>query len=216
MNVTLTKEELEHISNFIKAKGVSYSDVNAEMTDHIASEVEELINQDNLSFVIAVKQVFLKYGRFHFMKIEEEKVKKLQNQSWLAFRKGFLNFFSFPKIIFTICLFFTFKKLTTYSLNNYLGYAYVVIAFVLLIIIYFLKRNILGKGTYLQLAKFNWIFVLLINLGMQIMIGLSNLTLNLNTWLLSGITTILFLFLFIAIELYINEFKKLKNNYIIN
>ncbi len=106
MKTALNKEQLEHVSKFIKARGVNYTDVNAEMTDHVASEIEELMEEEELSFLVAVKQVFLRYGRFHFMKIEEEQQKKLEKQSWKSFKIGFVRFFSFPQIAFTIGLFF--------------------------------------------------------------------------------------------------------------
>ena len=91
MKVTLNKNQLDHLSRLIKMKGVNYYDVNLEMTDHVASEVEEEIESSGLGYMKAVKKVFLRYDRFHFMNIEEEKTKKIQKQSWRQAKKSFLQ-----------------------------------------------------------------------------------------------------------------------------
>jgi len=214
MKVTLNKEQLQHISKYIKARGVSYTDVNAEMTDHIASEVEALMLTEGAKFLEVVKKVFLKYDRFHFMRIEEEQQKKLEKQSWKSFKNGFLGFFSFPKIVFTLCLFFAFYKLVTLGAIAYVGYFYCLFVCVLGILLYYFKRKILGKGTYLQLAKFHWIFAIATNIGIQTMLGIQNLFGMTNPWLSSALSTLMYLFVFIAIELYRNEFRKMSIKYV--
>jgi hypothetical protein len=213
MKATLNKIQLTHISKFIKARGVNYTDVNAEMTDHIASEVEELMELEDISFLVAVKQVFLRYKRFHFMNIEEAQVEKLQKQSWKSFKNGFVYFFSFPKIIFTICLFFSFYRIAEFGYSEYLGYSYVLLAIFLGGFLFYLKRKRLGKGTYLQLSKFHWIFTLIINIGVQVMFSLDRLNDYISSWGACAFSTVMFLILFIAIELYVKEFRKIKKQY---
>ena len=105
-------------------------------------------------FLVAVKQVFLRYGRFHFMKIEEEQQKKLEKQSWIFLKNGFMAFFTFPKIVFTVFLFFGFYRLATLDLIEYLGYSYIFFVIVLGVFTFYYKRKLLGKGTYLNLIGF--------------------------------------------------------------
>jgi hypothetical protein len=214
MKVTLNKEQLHHISKYIKARGVSYTDVNAEMTDHIASEVEAFMVTEEVNFFEVVKKVFLKYDRFHFMRIEEEQKNKLEKQSWKSFKNGFLGFFSFPKIVFTLCLFFALYKLVKLGAIVYIGYFYCLFVCVLGVFLYYFKRKILGKGTYLQLAKFHWIFSIAINIVIQTMLGVQNLFGMTNPWLSSALSTLMYLFVFIAIELYRNEFRKMSIKYV--
>tara|TARA_B100000809_G_scaffold9483_2_gene8978 strand:+ start:679 stop:1323 length:645 start_codon:yes stop_codon:yes gene_type:complete len=214
MKVTLNKEQLHHISKYIKARGVSYTDVNAEMTDHIASEVEALILTEEDNFLEVVKKVFLKYDRFHFMRIEEEQQNKLEKQSWKSFKNGFLGFFSFPKIVFTLCLFFALYKLVALGAMVYIGYFYCLFVCILGVFLYYFKRKILGKGTYLQLAKFHWIFSILINLGIQMMFRVQDFTVMTNPLVASSFSTLMYLFAFIGIELYRNEFRKMSIHYV--
>ena len=214
MKDILNKSQLTQISKFIKAKGVIYADVNAEMTDHIASEVEELLRDENLEFLDALKQVFSRYDRFHFMRIEEEQQKKLEKQSYYSFKNGFINFFSFPKIIFTLCLFFSFYQLSDMGYIEYLGYFYLFFSLILVSSLFYLKIKWLGKGRFLQLSKLNWVSAFGINLGIQVMFRLDLLYDSWGSFLASVFSTLLFLVLFIAIELYVNEFRKIKRQYV--
>ena len=146
MKAALNKKQIDYISNHIKARGVSYTDVNMEMTDHIASEVEEVIAETGLEYMKAVKKVFLRYTRFHFIRIEEEQVKKLQKQSWKSFKYGFIEFFSFPKIVFTCCLYVAFVKISAIGAIEYVGYFYGVLICLMAIFIFVLKKKEIRKG----------------------------------------------------------------------
>ena len=214
MKATLNQSQLNQISKFIKAKGVSYNDVNAEMTDHIASEVEELIQLEDLDFLVAINHVFSKYDRFHFMRIEEQQQKKLEKQSYKSFKSGLINFFSFPKIIFTLCLFFSFYRIVDLGSLEYLGFSYPCFAIFFGGFLYYLKRKRLGKGKYLQLSKFDWLFTSIINIGNIAMMGLTSLSDYISSWGVIVFSTLMFLVLFIAIELYVNEFNKIKKQYV--
>ena len=58
MKVTLNKSQLDHISKLIEMKGVNFHDVKMEMTDHVASEVEEVLGLENIEYMKAVKKFF--------------------------------------------------------------------------------------------------------------------------------------------------------------
>lgn len=213
MKVTLNKKQLAFISERIKKKGVSYTDVNAEMTDHVASEVEELMELNKLPFSDALKDVFSNYDRFHFMRIEEEQVKKLQKQSCKSFKLGLFNFFSFPKIVFTIVLFFMIHQLIILGGIDYIMSFYLICLIVSGVTLFVLKRKWLGKGTYLQLAKFHGIIAPAYCVAPQ-MVSLSfdNLVPSF-PWLSSVLITLMFFMILIALELYRNEFLKMRMKY---
>jgi hypothetical protein len=214
MKLTLNKEQLEHISHSIKKKGVNYTDVNAEMTDHIASEVEEEMERSGLEFAQALHLTFSKYGRFYFMKIEEEQQEKLEKQSGRAFRKGLFSFFTIPKIIFNICLFFWIYRLAILGYLDYIGYIYCLLFFIGFLILYSFKRKVLGKGKFLQLNKYHWIFSTITSFGAQLMIRLDILAENITVLGASIFVTFMFLVLLVGMELYLNTFTKLKKQYV--
>ncbi len=213
MEIRLSKSQIIFISERIKRKGVNYTDVNMEMTDHIASEVEEVMAAKNLEFSVALKEVFSNYGRFHFMKIEEEQVKKLEKQSWISLKLGFISFFTFPKIAFTLGLFFMIYKLIMLGGIDYIMSFYLICFIVSGVTFFVLKRKWLGKGTYLQLAKFHGIIAPVYCITPQ-MINLSfdNIVPDL-PWLASALITLMLLVILIALELYRNEFLKMRRQY---
>jgi len=101
MSISLNNSQVKHISNLINMKGVSHYDINMEMTDHIASEVECLMAEENLNYQEAVKKVFLRYGRLHFLRIEFENRKHIRKQSNILLWKEFVQFFTTKKLIIT-------------------------------------------------------------------------------------------------------------------
>jgi len=210
MKITLDKKQIEHISRFIKARGVNYDDVKAEMTDHIALEVEELMLQENITFLVAIKRVFLRYDRFHFMKIEEEKEKRLRKQSWKEFKTALFSFFTIPKILITALLLSCSKFLIEYMLFYYVMIGFMVLMVVVLIALFYFKRKWVGKGTYLQLQKYHWAIPLLTNLMIQITFNIAKPEQDISPWIGAAFATTTFLILYISAEIYTKELKRLK------
>lgn len=213
MKVVLNKGEVNQISKFIKGRGVSYADVNAEMTDHISLEVEEVMTSNKVSFSEAVEKVFLRYDRFYFMKIEEQQVKNLEKQSWVSFKNGLIGFFSFPKILFTFCLFFCCYRLAKLDLIEYVGYLYIISSIVLAGLLFYFKIKLLGRGRYLRLTKYHWVFIVAVNFGMQPMLRMESFNEHSSPIVSSSLSAIVLMLLFIAVELYMKEFKKIKKQY---
>lgn len=191
-------------------KGVNYYDVNLEMTDHVASEVEEEMEGSGLEYMVAVKKVFLRYGRFHFMNIEEEKMEKIQKQSWKQAWASFSQFFTIPKVVITICLFLLLQFLIENGLVEVLMYSFLFMAVAISFGLFYLKRRWIGKENYLQLHKFHGWFSLLIQLAFQGMLYMPDSVTISNPMLLAGYSTFSFLLLFVIIEIYTNELKQLR------
>ena len=209
MEAKINKEQLAYISNWIKERGVNYYDVNMEMTDHLALEIEELMQTENLKFYEATKKAFSRYKRFHFMNIEEEKSKELQKQSWKEFKRAFIAFFTFPKAVITLLIFMgIYTSISFYEYENvYWGFIVLcIIAFVGLII-----RNwmFIGKRRYLQLLKYNTFMIVVFQIVFQVprmLIGYDHAI-----WIVSSVLTVITLLVLIIVELYNTELKKLKD-----
>jgi hypothetical protein len=140
MSIVLNKSQIKVISKLIEMKGVNHIDVNLELTDHIATEIEELISKNpSINFTTAVKTIFLKYSRFHFMKIEEEKEKQIRKIATKDILKEFISFFTIPKIIFTFILFFYIKHLLSIKqMNEYIiGFVFIFSVFSPLFLVYY-------------------------------------------------------------------------------
>lgn len=210
MKVILNKNQLAHLSRLIKMKGVNYYDVNLEMTDHVASEVEEEMERSSLEYMEVVKKVFLRYDRFHFMNIEEEKTKKIQKQSWKQAKKSFLQFFTIPKILITICLFLFFEFLIGNGFIEYIFYSFALLIVTISGSLFYLKRKWIGKENYLQLHKFHGLFSILFQLILQVMINSPYDTIITNSLPYTAFSTFSYLVMFVVIEIYTNELRSLK------
>jgi len=200
MKVILNKKQITHISKLIEKKGVNYYDVNLEMTDHVASEVEEMMFVDGIDFLIALKQVFSRYGRFHFMKIEEEQTKKIQKQSLKQSWKSFVQFFTLPKILITVALFIFFQFLLENGFGDYILYTYALFVGITSISLFYLKRKWIGKENYLQLHKFHGGFSVLFQFIFQGMIHFPKADIGTGFMFDASFITFSFMVLFIVIE----------------
>lgn len=208
MGNKLNKEQVAYVSKWVKARGVTYYDVNMEMTDHLASEIESLMEVDSLQFYDATKEAFSKYKRFHFMNIEEDKVKFLEKQSWKEFKREFKSFFTLPKVVITLLFFMSIY--TSISFFEYENVYWIFIVLGILIFTVMFVRNwlFLGKRRYLQLLKYN-IFMVVIS---QVMFQVPRILVDYDIaiWIKSAILTIVALLILIVVELYSTELKKLK------
>jgi len=167
MSIVLNKSQLQHISNLIEMKGVKYYDVNMELTDHMASEVEEILNNEHIKYKEAVKIAFLRYNRFHFMKIEEEKEKKVRKQANRLFWRSLLQFFTFPKIAFTAMVFALSLLLVRYFSFSSIVVIPLFISSIVGTVIDMKKRKVFGWKSFLQLKaltpRYLIVLLLLIN-----------------------------------------------------
>jgi len=82
----LSKEQIEELFTFTHKKGVRWYDLQCELVDHLALQIEAEISKDpHLSFEEAVKIIYKRFGIFGFSKIVQEKeaqVRKQGNKLW--------------------------------------------------------------------------------------------------------------------------------------
>ena len=224
MKVVLNKSQLAHISKLIEKKGVNYYDVNMEMTDHVGSEVEEMMLVEQRDFLMALKQVFLKYDRFHFMRIEEEQQKKLQKQSWKLFWRGFLQFFTIPKIIATITIFMFYVNIVGLVNKNVIISGMALCVFTSIITLIVKKYRWLGKEKYLQLASLSAYLSIAMSpfYGVITEIEFENFSFfvestkeisTLKLYIISGVLTFATLMNIVGYEIANNELLRLKKKY---
>ncbi len=99
----LTKEQIADIKAFISKRGIAYLDVQMEVLDHVASQVEEkLTDNPNLSFDTALKQTHASFGIFGFSVIEDSIVNTLGKKYRNIFWSNFLMCFNLKHILLVI------------------------------------------------------------------------------------------------------------------
>lgn len=101
----LTSEQIDQLYNFTEKKLVHWYDVQIELVDHLASKIEEeLENNNSLSFDSALQKVYDGFGIFGFAKIVQEKEKELQRSAHKMWWKELISFFKIPNILLVILI----------------------------------------------------------------------------------------------------------------
>jgi len=101
----LTSEQIQNLYNFVRSRHVEFYDVQTELVDHLANDIEEIWKEEpNLSYLQARSRSFKKFGVFGFSKIVSTKQKELTKQYWKHAWQVFKEYFRLPKIILTLFL----------------------------------------------------------------------------------------------------------------
>jgi len=105
----LTKEQIQQLYKFTRQHYVEYYDVQTELVDHLANDIEEIWKeQPNISFDDAKTISFKKFGVFGFMDVVEARSVALNKKYWKMVWEIFKQFFNIPQIVISVTLFFTF------------------------------------------------------------------------------------------------------------
>jgi hypothetical protein len=102
----LTEVQVEALYKFTRQHYVYHYDVQTELVDHLANDIEEIWEEyPNLSFEQARDKSFKKFGIFGFMDVIEAKQKQMNKRYWKIILRFVNDWFTLPKILTTICLF---------------------------------------------------------------------------------------------------------------
>lgn len=103
----ITEKHIEELYKFTRAHFVEHYDVQTELVDHLANDIDAIWKeQPNLSFERVRDISFKKFGVFGFMEVVEEKQKQISKKYWRLVWSVFKEFFMLPQIIIaaTICV----------------------------------------------------------------------------------------------------------------
>src|SRR5690606_16922227 len=103
----LSVDQIEQLFAFTKKHLVEHYDVQVELVDHLANAIEEQWKENpNISFDDALEKEYKNFGVFGFSGLVEQKQAALKNHYWKIIKKEFINFFSVPKVILTVVMFY--------------------------------------------------------------------------------------------------------------
>lgn len=106
MERKVTLQEIEQLHRFVRQHYVEFYDVELELVDHLAHDIEAQWAQDEqVSFEQALQIAFKKFGIFGFSDVVEVKVNQLTKIYIKMMLKQLVSFFTLPKIIFSIALY---------------------------------------------------------------------------------------------------------------
>ena len=103
----LSQEQIDQLFVFTKKHLVEHYDVQVELVDHLANAIEaEWEINPNISFTAALEKEYKNFGVFGFSGLVEQKQATLQNHYWNVIKREIRSFFSIPKIVLTLALFY--------------------------------------------------------------------------------------------------------------
>jgi len=120
----LTESQIENLYNFTRQHYVVYYDVQTELVDHLANDIEQIwLEYPKITFEEARDKSFKKFGIFGFMDVVESKENQMTKKYFKLVLKFAKEWLSLPKIVLTILLLFGFYELQHYSFGYqiYLG-----------------------------------------------------------------------------------------------
>jgi len=133
----LTNPQIENLYKFTRQHYVYHYDVQTELVDHLANDIEEIWQaQPDLSFINARDKSFKKFGIFGFMDVVEAKQKQMNKRYWKILLRFAKEWFTLPKIITTALIFLGFFIVLQipYSEFMLLGTLLIVIIFEMIMI----------------------------------------------------------------------------------
>ncbi len=103
----LTENQIEALYKFTRQHYVYHYDVQTELVDHLANDIESIWKETpKVSFEEARDTSFKKFGVFGFMDVIEAKQKQMNKRYWKIILRFAKEWFTLPKILITLGLFF--------------------------------------------------------------------------------------------------------------
>ena len=117
----LSESQLSQIRTFLQQRGICYQELEDELLDYIAEEVESRMGQGE-SFYDATKAVFSEFGPFSFRKIQASYEQSLEKNAFHLAWDQFKSYWTSRKLAISVLLITVFWFLTNLpvdSVNTY-------------------------------------------------------------------------------------------------
>ncbi len=159
MSIELSNQQIENLFAFVKEKYVRYIDVQYELVDHLATAIEEEMNQDDqLSFEAALKEVYARFPITGFDKFLREKEKAMISYWRRKIGSIIMQYLSLPKLVMTMMLLVLYGTLTSIHSKWSLGLCFTLCIAALIYSLFFINNGSNNStSNYLVLQKFNQI-----------------------------------------------------------
>jgi hypothetical protein len=113
----LTEEQIETLFKFVKSKYVDFYDVQVELVDHLASEVEtRMAESPGVTFDAALQQVYARFGIFGFLDVVEQRESAVMRRNrklwWTHFKGLFRPPMVAGSLLLALGIYFLFKGIS--------------------------------------------------------------------------------------------------------
>lgn len=139
----LTAQQIESLYRFCKKHYVHHYDVQTELVDHLATAIEEKMQQQpGIAFEQALDEVYKGFGYSGFAKIVAARTSQMQKRHNQLRRRFFFSYFTWPKIGFTLFLLAALYTLLQQLPVDYLQLTSIIMFGVLQVLNYRLVRQL--------------------------------------------------------------------------
>lgn len=124
-NIILDKEQIENLFQFTKDHYVEYYDLQTELVDHLANDIEAILKENpNLNFEDARTKAFKKFGVFGFGDVVSQRERAMSKRYYKYFLEELKQWFTLPKLIITLALFAVFYMMFYLAHSFYITYLF--------------------------------------------------------------------------------------------
>ena len=117
----LTDQQIQELYKFTRKHYVYYYDVQSELVDHLANDIEEIWEEyPKISFEDARDKSFKKFGIFGFMDVVEAKEKQMHKRYWKIIWRFAKEWFTIPKVLLTVIIFISVFLLLNIPFADYI------------------------------------------------------------------------------------------------
>jgi len=142
-NLILNEEQVEGLFKFTKDHFVEYYDLQTELVDHLASDIEAIWKENpTLCYEDARNKAFKKFGIYGFGDVILKREHAINKRYYKYILKELKQWFTLPKFMVTLVLFITFYSV--FSLNYKFNFTY--LFYGILIIWSFYKLFVLHRS----------------------------------------------------------------------
>lgn len=153
----LTEIQIKELYKFTRKHYVYYYDVQTELVDHLANDIEEIwLEKPKLTFEQARDASFKKFGIFGFMDVIESRQKAMNKRYVNILWRFFKEWFTLPKIVITTTVFLSLFYLLKIPFSEY-----IILSLLLILVSYDLIKQTKAKQKYKNKEEQNERFFLL-------------------------------------------------------
>ncbi|MGJ8744363.1 hypothetical protein [Polaribacter sp.] len=147
----LIDTHIEELYKFTRKHYVEYYDVQTELVDHLANDIESICAQNQkLSFEQARDLSFKKFGIFGFMEVVESRQKAMNKRYWKIILRFAKEWFTVPKIVITISYFVSLFYILRIPYSKY-----IILALLFILVVFDLIKQSKAKKNHKQREEKN-------------------------------------------------------------
>ena len=214
----LTQEQTKRINDFLEGIGVEYIDIRYEMVDHIASKIEEKVNDTEAFFENQRFQtIFVKYMLSKKDALQKKYQKIVKRKFWTDTKKISVNAFKegikVKNLTFLTLLITLTYSLSLFNLKNTLTFLFVVSVITCCFVGYIFHRTFKKYGNIKLIQSYTMLLTLMTHIPIQINNPiLMTSEVDVKIWSLYMHVTFIYL-VFLLYKTFMNQKNKIDKKY---